>query len=192
MAGNGERNMNSLQIGDLKLFVNSSSEPDQANVPGKPGRQPGRRWAGVVLGPGELVINLRYFISDTGDALVDCTAVDDVHHDQFMRLLRGARLGVYQDSGTAQIRQLRVIRHDPAAGWGQPTMTSLGELEQLGGGAIQAIRAAGITKIGSKAEVLGTRGDDIAVVWSQAENALIPLALYTLTRVLPMFEAGLQ
>ena len=179
-----------MRIGPVQLFANADSGDDEANLPGTRGLAPGRSWSAVALVAPDLEANLRFFIAEDGaQGIVDCRTQGT--STAFDRLTRGARLGVYQQRGnTYAIRQLRVLRLDPSTGWGNPTATSLEELDRLAGGAFdQLAGTVGISQIGTKAAVIGDKGNDIALTWDIESGPGAPLAAYVLTRIVPIANA---
>jgi len=100
-------------------------------------------------------------------------------------------LGVYVESEDAWIiKQLRLLEFSSTTGWGNPKQTNLEELDVILGASTELFLVdLGIEEIGPKHELLGTRGNDLAARWSPEEGPEVPLALYVLTRVLPIHRA---
>lgn len=182
--------MASVAIGPLTLHINDIGWlPAEASSFAQ-GKAQGRAYPAVVTGPDGLELDLAMFMSDDGEGMVHCPDSSGVPAD-YARLGHGARLGVYEhDETNWVIKQLRVLAFSPSTGWGNPRRTSMEELDGLLGSSVEGLLADhGLMHIGTKEDVLGTRGQDIAVLWPADSGPELPLACYTLTRVLPIFRA---
>ena len=182
--------MASVAIGPLTLHTNDIGWlPTQASSFAQ-GKVHGRAYPAVVTGPGGLELDIEIFVSDAGEGMVHSPDPAGVPVD-YARLGHGARLGVYQhDETTWVIKQLRLLAFTPSTGWGNPRRTSLEELDGLLGSSVEVLLSDhGLTEIGPKEEVLGSRGQDIVALWPADSGPELPLACYTLTRVLPIFRA---
>ena len=182
--------MASVVIGPLTLHTNDIGWlPAEASSFAQ-GKAQGLEYPAVVTGPDGLELDLSVFMSDDGEGMVHCPDPAGVPVD-YARLGHGARLGVYEhDETTWVIKQLRLLRFSTGTGWGNPRMTTVEELDQLlGSSAETLLQDLGLEEIGTKAEVLGTSGNDLALLWPADSGPELPLACYTLTRVLPIFRA---
>jgi hypothetical protein len=105
-------------------------------------------------------------MSDEGMGQVHCPDVGGVPTN-YARLARGARLGVYTDDDDQWvIKQLRLLRYSATSEWGNPNLTTLDELDGLlGSSTATLLRSLGAIAVGTKTEVLGTSGNDLAVRW---------------------------
>jgi len=182
--------MSAVKIGPLTLHTNAIGWSEASARGFGQSEATGIEYPAVVTGPSGLEIDVKIFMSDTGEGMVHCPDLSGVPAD-YGRLAHGARLGVYTlESGDWAIKQLRLLRFSPSKGWGNPTRTSLEELDRLmGSSTVELLASLGMDDVGSRTEVLGARGDDLAVRWPTTAGPELPLACYTLTRVLPIHEA---
>lgn len=179
-----------IQVGRVKVLLGAgTSQREVSRVFGSEMFE-GDVVHGMIVGPGGLQLDVRYFMADTGEGLVGCTARGD-SDEAFERLIRGARPGVYrEDSGDYVLKQLRLLRWDPTKGWGNPTKTDIDELDALAGSSVKDLfESIGVLELGTKAEVLGGSGNDLALRWSEDAGAAPAFAAYALTRVLPIVHA---
>lgn len=182
--------MASVSVGPLTLHTNQVGWSGAEATSFSEGKAQGFSYPAVVTGPNGLEIDLAIFMSDDGNGMVHCPDSAGVPAD-YARLAHGARLGVYEyDEFTWVIKQLRLLQFSSGSGWGNPRMTTLDELDQLLGSSVSVLlEDLGLEQIGSKAEVLGTSGNDLALLWGSDSGPDLPLTCYTLTRVLPIFRA---
>ena len=182
--------MPAVKIGPLVLHTNSIGWSEAAARGFGQSESTGVQYPAVVTGPFGLEIDIAFFMSDDGEGMVHCPDLSGVPAD-YGRLAHGARLGVYTlDSGDWAIKQLRLLRFSPTKGWGNPTRTTLEELDQLlGGSTVELLASMGMDDVGLRTQVLGVKGEDLAVRWPSTAGPELPLACYTLTRVLPIHEA---
>jgi len=182
--------MATVQVGSLALHTNEIGwQPAKARAFGS-GEAEGESYPATVTGPGGLELDLAVFMSHEGEGMVHCPDAAGVPPD-YARLAHGARLGVYvEDEDAWIIKQLRLLDFSPSAGWGSAKQTTLEELDGLLGASTELLLVdLGIEEIGPKHEVLGSRGNDLAARWSPEAGPEVPLALYVLTRVLPIHRA---
>lgn len=182
--------MPAVRIGPLVLHTNAMGWSEASARSFGQSELTGIEYPAVVTGPLGLEIDIAIFMSEEGDGMVHCPDSSGVPAE-YGRLAHGARLGVYAlDSQDWAIKQLRLLRFSPSKGWGNPTRTSLQELDQLlGGSTIELLASMGMDAFGSRSEVLGVKGEDLAVRWPSTAGPELPLACYALTRVLPIYEA---
>ncbi len=188
--GHGEEIVATVQIGPLTLHTNTVGWEPAAGVHVGSDKCDGESLAAVVTGPGGLELDLAFFMGDTGLGQVHCPDPAGVPAD-YARLAHGGRLGVYSgDDGLLIVRQLRLLRFSVGSGWGNPTKTDLHELDQLLGGSVERLLCdLGASGLGTKEDVLGERGSDLVMTWNTGAGPELPLAAYTLTRVLPIYVA---
>lgn len=182
--------MATVQVGSLTLHTNEIGwQPAKARS-FTSGDAEGAQYPATVTGPGGLELDLAIFMSDDGEGMVHCPDPAGVPAD-YSRLGHGARLGVYAESEFDWIvKQLRLLRFSPSDGWGSVTRTDLAELDELMGGSTDnVLRDLGATALGTKSDVLGSGGNDLAVRWPRSAGPEVPLTAYVLTRVLPIFKA---
>jgi hypothetical protein len=186
--------MPTVQIGPLTLHTNCL-EPRRGLGLTLGGQQvEGESVPAVVTGPAGLELDCEFFMSDLGDGQVHCPNPAGVPAG-YERLAHGARMGVYGEAGAGSrvIRQLRLLRFNPDKGWGNPTGTTLVELDQLLESSTEKLlRGLGATDIGTRTEVLGERGNDLAMRWASHTGPELPLAAYALTRILAIYRARLS
>lgn len=181
--------MPTVVIGPLTLHTNDIGwQPSRAQAFGA-GEVEGNAYPASITGPGGLELDLAVFMSSEGDGMVHCPDGAGVPAD-YARLVRGARLGVYEeDDENWIIKQLRLLRFSPESGWGNPSRTDLTELDSLlGASADGLLRDLGAVALGTKSEVFGSSGNDLALRWPESSGPEVPLAAYALTRVLPIFR----
>lgn len=180
--------MSTIELGPLTLHTNAIGwQPVTANSFSQ-SKDEGLAYPATVTGPGGLEIDVALFMSHEGQGMVHCPDAAGVPAD-YARLAHGARLGVYvEDEETWIIKQLRLLRFSAASGWGNPRMTSLQELnEVIGASFVNLLRNLGDVEIGTKCEVLGITGNDIAMRWATTAGPELPLVAYSATRILPIF-----
>jgi len=182
--------MPAVKIGPLTLHTNAIGWSEASARGFGQSEAAGTEYPAVVTGPFGLEIDIKIFMSAAGDGMVHCPDLSGVPAD-YGRLAHGARLGVYTlESGDWAIKQLRLLRFSPSKGWGNPTRTTLEELDQLlGGSTVELFSSLGMDDVGSRTDVLGAKGEDLAVRWPSTADPELPLACYALTRVLPIYEA---
>lgn len=182
--------MPTVEMGPLTLHTNDIGWlPAEANSFGH-GKAVGLTYPAAVTGPNGLEIDLAVFMSDEGEGMVHCPDAAGVPPD-YARLAHGARLGVYvEDEEAWIIKQLRLLDFSPTSGWGNPKQTTLEELDRILGASTEVLLVdLGIQEIGPRHEVLGSRGNDLAARWSPSAGPEVPLALYVITRILPIQRA---
>jgi hypothetical protein len=146
----------------------------------------GERQHAMLVGPPGVELDLAYFMGDNGEGQVSCLSRGG-SPEAWQRLVHGGRLGVYLEGGDLVIKQLRLMRWDASAGWGNPRMTTVEGLDGiLGGSAERLFHDLGATALGTKREVLGVNGNDLAVRWPEAAGPAVAFAAYALTRALPI------
>ena len=181
--------MPTVGIGPLTLHTNDIGwQPARAQAFGA-GEVEGESYPASITGPGGLELDLAVFMSVEGEGMVHCPDGAGVPAE-YARLARGARLGVYEEAeGLWIIKQLRLLRFSPDTGWGNPSRTDLPELDALAGASVEGLlRDLGAVAVGTKLDVFGARGNDLALRWPQSAGPEVPLTAYALTRVLPIFK----
>jgi hypothetical protein len=181
--------MPTVGIGPLTLHTNDIGwQPARAQAFGA-GEVEGKSYPASITGPGGLELDLAVFMSPEGEGMVHCPDGAGVPAD-YARLVRGARLGVYEeDDKNWIIKQLRLLRFSPETGWGNPSRTDLPELDELLGASVEGLlRDLGAVAVGTKSDVFGAGGNDLVLRWPESAGPEVPLAAYTLTRVLPIFR----
>ena len=182
--------MATIGIGPLILHTNQIGwQPARANAFSSV-EVDGESYPAAITGPSGLELDLAVFMSESGQGMVHCPEPAGVPAD-YTRLGHGARLGVYvEEDGNWVVKQLRLLRFSSDTGWGNPTLTNQEELSSLlGCSAKDLLLSAGASEVGTKAEILGTTGKDLAIRWSPDAGPEVPLAAYAMTRVLPIFRA---
>lgn len=182
--------MSTLGIGPLTLHTNQIGWRETKASSFSRGEVEGEGYPATVTGPGGLELDLEVFMSLDGQGMVHCPDSSTVPAE-YARLAHGARLGVYMEvDGSWIVKQLRLLRFSGSQGWGNPTMTTVDELDGLLTGSFVALmRSLGAVSIGPKSTVLGIKGNDIAIRWSPESGPQLPLSAYVLTRVLPIYQA---
>lgn len=180
--------MSKFEIGPLTILMTDDGPyQDVADIPAR-GKVNVEVHPATVIADGGISLDIRYCIADDGQGIVDCTSIEQSPED-FRRLTHGARLGVYVQDGGLCIRQLRVIRYSPDDQWGNPTLATMDELDDLAGGdAKRLLGSFGAQEVGKKSEVLGVRGNDLAVMWTESAGPQLPIVAYALTRILPILR----
>jgi hypothetical protein len=186
----GRGNMPTVELGSLTLHTN-----DIGWLPGEApsfsgGKVQGQSYPATVTSPDGLEIDLALFMADDGEGMVHCPDAAGVPPD-YARLAHGARLGVYvEDDDAWIIKQLRLLSFSREKGWGNPKQTTIDELDDLLDSSTELLLVdLGVEDIGPKNELLGTRGNDLAARWSPESGPEVPMALYVLTRILPIYKA---
>lgn len=185
--------MPTVRVGDLTLHTNEIGwQPARVRAFGN-GEAEGESYPATVTGSGGLELDLAIFMSNDGEGMVHCPEAAGVPAD-YARLAHGARLGVYaEDERDWVIKQLRLLRFSVADAWGSATRTDLAELDELlGDAADNLLRDLGATALGTKSDLFGSGGFDLALRWPKSLGPEVPLTAYVLTRVLPIFKATNQ
>lgn len=150
----------------------------------------------VVAAPDGLLMEIAYQRWDDAGAVVALSRGDSA--PAYDRLLHGERLSVKVRDDGAEHVVADLLRWDPAAGpngWGSCKKAAPKELDStLGASAETLVFQAGAIDFGTRAKVLGDTSNGyknrLAVVFPGYEP-LGPLAVYVLTRVLPIVKARL-
>jgi hypothetical protein len=150
----------------------------------------------VVAAPDGLLMEIAYQRWDGAGAVVALSRGDSA--PAYDRLLHGARLSVMAREDGAEHVKADLLHWDPTEGpngWGNAKKATPEELDStLGRSAETLFFEAGALDFGTRAEVLGDKSNAhknrLAVVFPGYE-ALGPLAVYVLTRVLPIVKARL-
>lgn len=181
--------MPAFEVAEARVLVSAVGWQPSTAPSFRGGHESGRAAEALVVADGGVELDVSCFIGDTGEGSVRCVSRGTSPED-FERLVHGARLGIYTGQDRYEIRQLRLLRWDAAAGWGNPSGTDLVELSQLLGEDADAfLRARGASDVGTKEQVLSSRGRDLAVTWPVVSGPEVPLAAWTLTRVVPILRA---
>ncbi|WP_121258926.1 hypothetical protein [Nocardioides ferulae] len=112
---------------------------------------------------------------------------------EYDRLLHGERLGVKSLGDGTDLVEADLMRWDATKGWGGSTMATPAELDDTLGGSAEALLVeAGGLAFGKRAEVFGdtSRRRNRLCATFPATEPLGPLAVYVLTRILPIVEAS--
>lgn len=150
----------------------------------------------VVVAPDGLLMEIAYQRWDGAGAVVALSRGDSA--PSYDRLLHGERLSVKAREDGAEHVVADLLQWDPTEGpngWGSAKKATLEELDAtLGGSAETTLFQAGALDIGTRAKVLGDKSNAyknrLAVLFPGYEP-LGPLAVYVLTRVLPIVMARL-
>ncbi|MGY1834373.1 hypothetical protein ACI79P_04605 [Blastococcus sp. SYSU DS0510] len=189
--------MSKIQVGAATLLVPDHGGRERA-VPGIRGGETRDAWEmpAVVAAPGGPLMEIAYQRWDGGGAVVALSRGDSA--PAFDRLLHGARLSVMAREDGAEHVEADLLHWNPSKGlngWGNTKKATPEELDStLGRSAETLFFEAGALDFGTRAEVLGDKSNGhknrLAVVFPGYE-ALGPLAVYVLTRVLPIVKARL-
>ena len=182
--------MGTVQLGPLTIHTNKVGWQPTVASAFVQGKAKGVSYPATVTGPDGFELDLAIFMSDEGEGMVHCPDSSGVPAD-YARLAHGARLGVYaHDQGDWVIKQLRLLRFSLTSGWGNPNMTDIEELDNVLGASVEALfLGLGLGAIGPKHEILGSKGNDLAMRWNSNTGPDLPLAAYSLTRILPIYKA---
>ena len=150
----------------------------------------------VVAAPDGLLMEIAYQRWDGAGAVVALSRGDSA--PVYDRLLRGERLAVMAREDGAEHVVADLLHWDPAKGpngWGSAKKATPEELDStLGRSAETLFFEAGALDFGTRAEVLGDKSNAyknrLAVLFP-GYKPLGPLAVYVLTRVLPIVKARL-
>ncbi|MGE3326386.1 MAG: hypothetical protein AB7N61_13390 [Acidimicrobiia bacterium] len=150
----------------------------------------------VVAAPDGLLMEIAYQRWDGAGAVVALSRGDSA--PAYDRLIRGERLSVKAREDGAEHVVADLLQWDPTEGpngWGSAKKATPEELDStLGASAETLLFQAGALDFGTRAKVLGDRSNAyknrLAVVFPGYEP-LGPLAVYVLTRVLPIVKARL-
>jgi hypothetical protein len=130
-----------------------------------------RRW----IGGGEVVANSR------GDS-----------HIYFQRLVHGCRMGLREQSGGAASALVGAVRWDPVEEWANVKKVAMNDLDDLLGDAARpTLVGLGIDELATRAELWGDTSSKKFYLEARfdPDDPVPPLALYALTRVLPVLAA---
>jgi hypothetical protein len=178
-----------IQLGSVLLLVPEHGVRD-ADVTDFGGvTHSAREWPAVVVGPGGLLAEIAYQRWDEGGKVVMLSRGDSA--PSYDRLMHGERLGIkVLDDGTEFV-EADLLRWDPAKRWGGSTMATPDELDATLGSSAEALLVeAGGLAFGKRAEVFGDtskRRNRLCVTFPAGE-AVGPLAVYVLTRILPILD----
>lgn len=181
--------MPTVNIGPLTLHTNAIGwQPAMVTAFGN-GQAQGLSYPATVTATAGLEIDLAVFMSDEGEGMVHCPTPGGVP-PAYARLAHGARLGVYAiNEQQWVIKQWRLLRFSPTVGWGNPSQTTLSELDDLMDGSVEELlQDLGLEAIGTRKEILGSKGNDLALLWNPQVGPELPMVAYTLTRILPIFK----
>lgn len=181
--------MLAFDVAEARVLVSAVGWQPSTAPSFRGGKEHGQAVEALVVAAGGVELDVSCFIGDSGEGSVRCVSRGSSPED-FERLVHGARLGLYTGADRFEIRQLRLLRWDVSAGWGNPSGTGLDELSQLLGADAQAfLRSLGASEVGTKEEILGSRGRDLVVTWPLGAGPEVPLAAWTLTRAVPILRA---
>ena len=179
--------MDSLVLGEVTASIGRK----MVDVEGETfsnGRQSGSAVAASVKVPDGAVLEVGVVAWASGDTDVRTFTrlTGPVIYD---RLTKGVRLGVSHRDEIATC-ELGVLSFHPDK---QPTVikASLPDLDQLIGGSVHdALMALGALDVGSREEIYGdtSRRRSYQAVTFPADNSLVPLAAYVVTRVVAMYK----
>jgi hypothetical protein len=146
----------------------------------------------VVAGPQETLLELAHHRWDDGGQVVCRSRTDSA--PAFDRLLHGARLGVQDVGGGTDACEVRLLHWEPGKGWGNVRKATREQLDHvLEDDVADLLIGCGALDLGTKEEVLfddGRRRNDLAATFP-AGDPVVPLAVYTVTRVLPIIQQSL-
>jgi hypothetical protein len=188
--------MSRFHVGPATLLVPDHGGRERA-VPGFRGEtHDAWEMPAVVAAPGGLLMEIAYQRWNGEGAVVALSRGDSA--PAYDRLLHGGRLSVMAREDGAEHVKADLLHWDPTEGpngWGNAKRATPEELDStLGRSAETLFFEAGALDFGTRAEVLGDKSNAyknrLAVVFPGYE-ALGPLAVYVLTRVLPIVKARL-
>lgn len=178
-----------IEIGPVVLLVahHARRYVDVEDMGGAPRRAV--ETPAVVAGPGETLLEIAHRRWDDGGQVVCRSRTDSA--PAFDRLLHGVRLGVHDVGGGTDACEMRLLHWDAAAGWGNVRKATRDQLDEvLDGDVADLLIGAGALDLGTREEVLFDDGRrrSYVVVTFPAGDPVVPLAAYTLTRVLPIVD----
>jgi hypothetical protein len=144
----------------------------------------------LVVGPDDLLLEAAYRRWDDGGMVVLLSRGDSA--PAFDRLLHGERLGVNAQGDGTEFVEADLLRWDHQAHWGGSTMATISELDETMGAPVEAMLVeAGCVGFGTRAQVLSDAGKRRNRLCARfpATEPLGALAVYTLTRILPIARA---
>ena len=181
-----------IEIGRVVLLVahHARRRVDVEDMRGAPRRAV--ETPAVVAGPQETLLELAHYRWGDGGQVVCRSRTDSA--PAFDRLLHGARLGIQDVGGGTDACEVGLLHWEPARGWGNVHKATREQLDEvLGDDVADLLLGVGALDVGTKADVLfddGRRRNYIAATFP-AHDAVVPLAAYTVTRVLPIIERSL-
>jgi hypothetical protein len=144
----------------------------------------------VVVGPQDLLLETAYRRWDDGGMVVLLGRGDS--HPAYDRLFHGERLGVKTEDDGTEFVEADLLRWNVEDSWGGSTMATIAEIDETLGGAAEAVLVeAGCLGFGKRAEVLSdtSKRRNRLCARFPATEPLGALAVYTLTRILPIHQA---
>lgn len=182
-----------ISVGACALLVPDAVERDVVATD-----HAGKVWAAtevpaVVSGPKGTLIELAYRRWEGEGQITTASRGDS--GAAFDRLMSGARLGVRDRGDGTDACDIGLLRWDQSRGpqgWGNPSKATFEELDGVLGGPSGALLVeCGAHDYGSRADVLldsSTRRNWLTATFP-ASDPLGPLAVYVLTRVLPILAS---
>jgi hypothetical protein len=181
-----------IGIGRVVLLVahHAQRQVDVEDMVGAPRRAV--ETPAVVAGPQETLLELAHHRWDDGGQVVCRSRTDSA--PAFDRLLHGARLGVRDVGEGNDACEVGLLHWEAGKGWGNVRKATREQLDDvLEDDVADLLIGCGALDLGTKEEVLfddGRRRNYLAATFP-AGDSVVPLTVYTLTRVLPIVERSL-
>ncbi len=143
----------------------------------------------LVAGDADLLLEIAYRRWEDSGQVV-CLSRGPSAPD-FDRLLHGARLGVRQLDDAVDFCEVGVLRWDAARHWGNVVRADLSDLAGDSTPAQDLLFENGCLALDTRAQVLGDTGRrrNYLTACFPVGDVVVPLLVYTLTRVLPVLKA---
>ncbi|GAA2079882.1 hypothetical protein GCM10009821_20190 [Aeromicrobium halocynthiae] len=145
----------------------------------------------LVVGPRQTILEVE--IRRWQDAGEVVTSSRGDSHPYFQRLVQGCRLGIVEkDDGGPGVSMVGHVVWDAEKEWGTVKKADLSDLDRdLDGDAKRSMFGWGVESIGTRAELWGDTSKRCNYLEAQfdPDDPIPPLAIYVLTRVLPVLAA---
>jgi hypothetical protein len=186
--------MSKVNVGPATLLIpeHAGREVQTTTMTGDPCE--GVEVAAVVAAPGNVLLEIAHHRWDGGGKVIALSRGESA--PAYDRLLHGARMSVLDKGDGTEIVEAGLLAWDPGQGpqgWGNPKQATLEQLDGLLGRSAAALLVeAGALDVGTRQQVFGdtSKRRNWLCVSFPAGDPVVPLATYTLTRVLPIIRAG--
>jgi hypothetical protein len=181
--------MNSIEVGPLRVKIMANVTLSAVPMSGGDAIE-GNHHLAFISGPDGIALETAYIEFSNNSRDVRTIETGDTPNP-YLRLGHGGRLGVYE-YGNQLYCELRAMKLKVGA-WSNLQRTTPIEIESwLGSSLIGLLESVGATSIQTREELFGDSGrrrTEIAAGFSK-DNVLAPLAIYALTRPLPLLRGA--
>ena len=181
--------MNSVDVGPLRVKIMATSTISAVPMSGGVPIEADHHLA-FITGPDGIALETAYIEFSDNSRDVRVVETGDTPNP-YLRLGHGGRLGVYE-YGTQLYCELRAMKLKDGA-WSNLQRTTSIEIESWLGSSVNTfLNSVGATSIQTREELfgdVGRRRNELAAGFSK-DNPLAPLAIYALTRPLPLLRGA--